>query len=57
MNPINMNMLDIANLSAMGTSPETQLLATQIVAVGDGFGQPGLAGLGGIGGLAAERDG
>ena len=52
-----MNMLDIANLSAMGTSPETQLLATQIVAVGDGFGQPGLAGLGGIGGLAAERDG
>ena len=52
MNSSNMNMLDIANLSAMNTSPEAQLLAVQIAAAGVGLGQPGLMGFGGIGGLA-----
>jgi hypothetical protein len=56
MNPfgVNMNMLGMANLSAMGISPEAQLLAAQIAAAGGGFGQPGLgvgAGLGTFGGL------
>jgi SAM domain (Sterile alpha motif) len=56
MNPfgVNMNMLGMANLSAMGISPEAQLLAAQIAAAGGGFGQPGLgvgAGLGSFGGL------
>ena len=50
-----MNMLDIANLSAMNTSPEAQLLAVQIAA-GGGLGQPGLVGFGGIGGLAGLSD-
>src|SRR6266404_4078780 len=52
MNPfgVNMNMLGMANLNAMGITPEAQLLAAQIAAVGGGFGQPGL-GLGGFGGL------
>ena len=34
MNPFSMNMLGIANLSAMGISPEAQLLAAQIAAAG-----------------------
>ena len=51
MNPFNMNMLGMANLSAMGIFPEAQLLAAQISAAGGGFGQPGLA-LGGIAGFA-----
>ena len=56
MNPfgVNMNMLGMANLSAMGITPEAQLLAAQIAAAGGGFGQPGLgvgAGLGSFGGL------
>ncbi|KZT28766.1 hypothetical protein NEOLEDRAFT_1058103 [Neolentinus lepideus HHB14362 ss-1] len=42
MNPLmNMNMLNMANLGALGMSPEAQLLAAQIAAAG-GFGQPGL---------------
>ncbi|THH12925.1 hypothetical protein EW146_g7243 [Bondarzewia mesenterica] len=42
MNPfnMNMNMLNMANLSAMGISPEAQLLAAQMAA--SGFGQPNL---------------
>ena len=52
MNPFNMNMLGMANLSAIGISPEAQLLAAQIAAAGGGFGQQGLAGLGDIGGFA-----
>ena len=51
MNPFNMNMLGMANLSVMGIFPEAQLLAAQIFAAGGGFGQPGLA-LGGIAGFA-----
>jgi len=52
MNPfgVNMNMLGMANLNAMGITPEAQLLAAQIAAAGGGFGQHGL-GLGGFGGL------
>ena len=57
MNPFNMNMLGMANLSAMGISPEAQLLAAQIAAAGGGFGQQGLAGLGGIGGFAGLQGG
>ena len=57
MNPFNMNMLGIANLSAMGISPEAQLLAAQIAATGGGFGQAGL-GLGGeLGGFAGMQGG
>ncbi|TFK48744.1 hypothetical protein OE88DRAFT_1684085 [Heliocybe sulcata] len=42
MNPLmNMNMLNMANLGALGMSPEAQLLAAQMAAAG-GFGQPGL---------------
>ena len=52
MNPFNMNMLGMANLSAMGISPEAQLLAAQIAAAGGGFGQPGLGLGGGLGGFA-----
>ncbi|KAA1476855.1 hypothetical protein DENSPDRAFT_785687 [Dentipellis sp. KUC8613] len=37
---MNMNMLNMANLSAMGISPEAQLLAAQMAA--GGFGQPGM---------------
>ena len=52
MNPFNTNMLGMANLSAIGISPEAQLLAAQIAAAGGGFGQAGLgfgaAGLGGF---------
>jgi hypothetical protein len=54
MNPfgVNMNMLGMANLNAMGLTAEAQLLAAQIAAAGGGFGQPGLGGgLGGFGGL------
>ena len=51
---VNMNMLGMANLNAMGLTAEAQLLAAQIAAAGGGFGQPGLgnfAGLpGGLGG-------
>ena len=47
---VNMNMLGMANLSAMGISPEAQLLAAQIAATGDGFRQPGIGGLGSFGG-------
>ena len=60
MNPfgVNMNMLGMANLSAMGISPEAQLLAAQIAAAGGGFGQPGLgAGLGSFGGLQGGMGG
>ena len=46
-----MNKLGMANLSAMGISPEAQLLAAQIAATGGGFGQPGIGGLGSFGGL------
>ena len=56
MNPLNMNMLDVANLSVMDTSPGAQLLTVQIAAAGGGLGQPGLAGFGGIGGLAGLSD-
>ena len=52
MNAFNMNMLGMANLSAIGISPEAQLLAAQIAAAGGGFGQQGLVGLGDIGGFA-----
>ena len=41
MNPfsgVNMNMLGMANLSAMGVTLEAQLLAAQIAAAGGGFG-------------------
>ncbi|KAI9429122.1 hypothetical protein BJY52DRAFT_1200660 [Lactarius psammicola] len=54
MNPfgVNMNMLGMANLSAMGITPEAQLLVAQIAAAGGGFGHPGLgAGLGSFGEL------
>ncbi|KAI0049426.1 hypothetical protein FA95DRAFT_1489251 [Auriscalpium vulgare] len=37
---MNMNMLNMANLSAMGISPEAQLLAAQMAA--SNFGQPGM---------------
>ena len=52
MNPLRvyMNMLGMANLSAMGISPVVQLLATQIAAAGGGFVQPGIGGLGSFGG-------
>ena len=52
MNPfrVYMNMLGMANLSAMGISPVVQLLATQIAAAGGGFVQPGIGGLGSFGG-------
>jgi hypothetical protein len=43
MNPFNMNMFGMANLSAMGISPKAQLLAPQIAAAGGGFGQANLA--------------
>ena len=64
MNPfgVNMNMLGMANLNAMGISAEAQLLAAQFAAAGGGF-QPGLTGLGGFGGLpggiggAGQRNG
>jgi hypothetical protein len=48
---VNMNMLGMANLNAMGLTAEAQLLAAQIAAAGGGFGQPGLGGLGNFGGL------
>ncbi|KAI9450244.1 hypothetical protein BJY52DRAFT_1357770 [Lactarius psammicola] len=56
MNPfgVNMNTLSMANMSAMGITPEAQLLATQIAAAGGGFEEPGLgvsAGHGSFGGL------
>ena len=54
LNPINMNIPGMVNLSAMGISPEAQLLAAQIATTGGGFGQPGLgigACLSGFGGL------
>jgi hypothetical protein len=57
MNPFNMNMLGMANLSAMGISPEAQLLAAQIAAAGGGFGQANLAGLGGLGGFGGMQSG
>jgi len=66
MNPfgVNMNMLGMANLNAMGLTAEAQLLAAQIAAAGGGFGQPGLgvgAGLGNFsglqGGLGGQRGG
>jgi hypothetical protein len=53
MNPFNMNMLGMANLSAMGISPEAQLLAAQLTVAGGDFGQANLVGLGGIGGCRA----
>jgi hypothetical protein len=37
-NPFSMDKLGMANLSAMGISPEAQLLAAQIAAAGGGFG-------------------
>ena len=52
MNLFKTNILGMANLSAIGISPEVQLLAAQIAAAGGGFGQAGLgfgtAGLGGF---------
>ncbi|KAH9987104.1 hypothetical protein BJV77DRAFT_964940 [Russula vinacea] len=45
---VNMNMLGMANLNAMGLTAEAQLLAAQIAA--GSFGQSGLAGLGNFGG-------
>jgi len=59
---VNMNMLGMANLNAMGLTAEAQLLAAQIAAAGGGF-QPGLAGLGNFGGMpggmgvAGQRNG
>ncbi|KAF7422332.1 hypothetical protein PC9H_010488 [Pleurotus ostreatus] len=44
MSPFNMNMF-----SAMGMSPEAQLLAAQMAA--NGFGQPGMGGMAGMGGM------
>ena len=44
-------MLGMANINAMGISPEAQLLATQIPTAGGGFGPSGLV-LGGIAGFA-----
>jgi hypothetical protein len=52
MNPFNMNTLGMASLSAMGISPEAQLLVAQIAAAGGGFEQPGLRLGGGLGGFA-----
>jgi hypothetical protein len=57
MNPFNMNMLGMVNLSAMGIPPEAQLLASQIAAAGGGFGQTNLAGLGGLGGFGGMQSG
>jgi hypothetical protein len=60
MNPfgVNMNMLGMANLNAMGLTAEAQLLAAQIAAAGGGFGQPGLGGgLGSFGGLQGGMGG
>ena len=61
MNPfgVNMNMLGMANLNAMGLTAEAQLLAAQFAAAGGGI--PGL-GLGNFGGLpggmgAGQRNG
>jgi len=61
---VNMNMLGMANLNAMGLTAEAQLLAAQFAAAGGGFGQPGLGGgLGNFGGLqggiggAGQRNG
>ena len=56
MNPFNTNMLGMANLSAMGISPEAQLLAAQIAAAGDRFGQAGLGLGGGLGGFAGKQE-
>jgi hypothetical protein len=55
MNPFNMNMLGMVNLSAMSIPPEAQLLASQIAAAGGGFGKANLAGLGGLGGFGECR--
>jgi SAM domain (Sterile alpha motif) len=52
---VNMNMLGMANLNAMGLTAEAQLLAAQIAA--GGFGQPGLASLGNFGGLQGGMGG
>ena len=55
---VNMNMLGMANLNAMGLTAEAQLLAAQIAAAGGGFGQPGLGNYGlqgGIGGSGARN--
>ncbi|KAI9507782.1 hypothetical protein F5148DRAFT_956481, partial [Russula earlei] len=55
---VNMNMLSMANLNAMGLTAEAQLLAAQIAAAGGNFGQPGLsAGLGNFGGLQSGLGG
>jgi hypothetical protein len=54
---VNMNMLGMANLNAMGLTAEAQLLAAQIAAAGGGFGQPGLSGLGNFGGLPGGMGG
>jgi hypothetical protein len=53
---VNMNMLGMANLNAMGLTAEAQLLAAQFAAAGGGF-QPGLAGLGNFGGLPGGMGG
>ena len=63
LNPFNMNMLGMANLSAMGISPEVQLLAAQvrlllaaqIAAAGGRLAGLGLGG--GLGGFAGMQDG
>ena len=52
---VNMNMLGMANLNAMGLTAEAQLLAAQIAA--GSFGQSGLAGLGNFGGLQGSMGG
>lgn len=52
---VNMNMLGMANLNAMGLTAEAQLLAAQIAA--GSFGQSGLAGLGNFGGLQGGMGG
>jgi hypothetical protein len=54
---VNMNMLGMANLNAMGLTAEAQLLAAQIAAAGGGFGQPGLSGLGNFGGMPGGMGG
>ncbi|KAI9436701.1 hypothetical protein H4582DRAFT_2099755 [Lactarius indigo] len=59
MNPFNMSM-NMLNLAAIGVSPLAQLLAAQIAAAREGFGQPGLgisAGLGTFSGGSGSASG
>ena len=56
MNPLHMNLLGVANLSAMGISPKAQLLAAQIAAAAGGFGQTDLGLGGGLGGFVGMQE-